>query len=75
MIAIPALGEPVVWPSGSLAANDLWMIVGHATAVISGEAGATPQVVDEAVPIRIGREVVGLVAAVTGDRARGTSAE
>lgn len=75
VIAIPALGEPVVWPSGSLAANDLWMIVGHATAVISGEAGATPQVVDEMVPIRIGREVVGLVAAVTGDRARGTSAE
>ena len=69
VIAIPGLGEPVIWPSGSFAAGELAEIVAHATAVLSGELAHTPAVITEAVPVRIGREVVGVVAASSGDPA------
>ena len=69
VIAIPALGEPVIWPSGSFAAGELAEIVAHATALLSGELAHTPAVIAAAVPVRIGREVVGVVAAPSGDPA------
>jgi hypothetical protein len=62
-IAIPALGEPVVCPPGSLGAEQLAAIVGHAAAVIGGGAPSQPAVIADAVPVRIGEELVGIVAA------------
>jgi hypothetical protein len=81
VIAIPALGEPAVWPSHEVAPPALREIVLIAAAVARGEpverlldgAGA----VAGAVPVRIGEDAVGVVAAVaapgaaldTGERA------
>jgi len=63
-IAIPTLGEPVVCPSGALREHDVRAIVAYAAAVIRGEAPGPPAILAEAVEVRLGPEVVGIVAAV-----------
>ncbi|MDQ6806655.1 MAG: helix-turn-helix domain-containing protein [Actinomycetota bacterium] len=63
-IAIPTLGEPVVSPTGALSENDIRALVAHAAAVIRGELSDAPAVLAEAVEVRLGRDVVGIVAAV-----------
>jgi hypothetical protein len=66
VIAIPALGEPVVWPADSITSSDLQLIVEHASAVIRGAAPEASAAIAEAVAVRIGRDVVGIVAAAPG---------
>jgi hypothetical protein len=63
-IAIPALGDPVSRPDASIPADSLRAIVDYAAAVMRGEARAAPAVVADAVPVTIGRQLVGMVAAV-----------
>jgi hypothetical protein len=63
VIAIPALGEPVVHPSGSLADDAARAIAAHAGAVIDGENASPPAVISEAVAVRIGEQTVGIVVA------------
>jgi hypothetical protein len=62
-IAIPTLGEPVVCPSGALSADDVRAIVAHSAAVMRGEGLPPPSVIAEAVEVRLGSEVVGIIAA------------
>jgi hypothetical protein len=66
VIAIPSLGEPVVWPLGSIDQSDVRSLVEHAAAVIGGEAPGAAVVGFDAVEVRIGRDVVGIVAAAHG---------
>ena len=63
VIAIPALGEPVVRPPDSLASEQCNAILAHAVATISGDPDSVPPAIAEAVPVRIGEQVVGIVAA------------
>lgn len=63
VIAIPALGDPVIAPAGALSAQDAAAIAAHAVAIGTGEASAPPALIAEAVPVRIGEQVVGIVAA------------
>ncbi len=65
-IAIPALGEPVVSPPGALQADSWRELVEHAAATIRGDAGSVPSTIAEAVAVRIGEEVVGIVVAAAG---------
>jgi hypothetical protein len=70
-IAIPAHGAPVVSPSGSLTADEVSAIAAHAAAASADEPGpgspeAAPAPIAEAVPVRIGDQVVGIVAAAAG---------
>ena len=65
-IAIPALGEPVVSPPGALEADSVGALLEHARATIRGDAGAVPAAIAEAVAVRIGEEVVGIVVAAAG---------
>ena len=66
-IAIPAHGAPVVSPPHSLSEDATAAIGGHAAAVAAGEAdGVAPEPIVEAVPVRIGDQVVGVVAATAG---------
>ena len=82
VIAIPSLGEPIVFPAEGLAVAEVRMIVEHAAALVRGEAAASTAtaairghltaddpvgLIAEAVPVRIGREMVGVVAAAGGD--------
>jgi PucR C-terminal helix-turn-helix domain len=65
-----------VWPADAVPTELLDALVGYATAVAGGGtvvAGA-PEVVGHAVPIRIGQEVVGVVAAIAGNGAASSSA-
>lgn len=80
VIAIPSLGEPVVFPTGAVAAGEVNAIVEHAAALIRDQApGATAEPIrtslaigvlsatgTETVPVQIGREIVGVVAATGG---------
>ncbi len=63
VIAIPALGAPVLAPPGSLPEPDTDAILKHAGAVIAGVNGSVPEAVAEAVPVQIGDQVVGIVVA------------
>jgi hypothetical protein len=72
-IAIPALGDPVVFPEGSLAADAAAVIAAHAAAIARGENITAPHPMAEAVPVRIGEQIVGIVEAVT-DSAAGADA-
>jgi PucR C-terminal helix-turn-helix domain len=56
-IALPALGSPVVSPSGGHAPDDL-------DALVTDRSVTLPPGVADTVPIRIGHEVVGVVAAL-----------
>ncbi|HWC85098.1 MAG TPA: helix-turn-helix domain-containing protein [Solirubrobacteraceae bacterium] len=62
-IAIPTLGEPVVCPAGALSEGEVRAIAAHAAAVIRGELPQPPAVLGEAVEVRLGSDVVGIVAA------------
>jgi len=64
-IAIPALGEPVIRPEGSLSGAHAAAIAAHAAAIAAGHAGAVPAPIVEAVTARIGEQIVGIVAAAT----------
>jgi PucR C-terminal helix-turn-helix domain len=68
-IAIPALGEPVVAPPGSLTAATAATLVAHAAAATSVDgaavaAAAVPAAVEDSVAVQIADQVVGIVAAV-----------
>ncbi len=63
VIAIPALGAPVIAPPDSLPEPDTAAILEHAGAVMAGVNGAVPDAIAEAVSVQIGDEVVGLVVA------------
>lgn len=74
-IAIPALGEPVVAPPGTIAPAALRDLVTHAGARIRGADPGPPRAGGESVAVRIGEDVVGIVAAgfgTGGRRAGGT---
>lgn len=62
-IAIPTLGEPVVSPSDAICEDDIRAIVAYAATAIRGELADLPAVLAEAVEVRVGQEVVGIVAA------------
>ncbi|MFZ0040350.1 MAG: helix-turn-helix domain-containing protein [Solirubrobacteraceae bacterium] len=62
-IAIPALGEPVVGPAGSLESEHALQIGAHAASLISGNVPAAPAIVADAVAVQIGKQTVGIVAA------------
>ena len=64
-IAIPALGEPVVAPPGSLTAQAAAAIVDYAAGMIATDDVAVPDVIADAVAVQIAEQIVGLVAAVT----------
>lgn len=72
VIVLPSLGDPVVWPADSIPDALLGKVVEYA---VAGGAGAPPAPVSHAVPIRIGSEVVGIVAAVGFNGAGSGSAE
>ena len=70
-IAIPGHGAPVVSPPGSLAADAVSAISAHVAAACADEPGPlatapAPAPIVEAVPVRIGDQVVGIVAAAAG---------
>jgi hypothetical protein len=63
VIAIPALGAPVLAPPDSLPEPDTDAILQHAGSVIAGVNGSVPDAIAEAVPVQIGNQVVGIVVA------------
>jgi PucR family transcriptional regulator, purine catabolism regulatory protein len=63
-IVLPSLGAPVVWPADSISEALLGELVRYAAATAAGAPGGEPAAVAHAVPIRIGSDVVGVVAAV-----------
>ena len=66
-IALPALGAPVLWPPDAAAPEALRDLLEHAGATIRGERSEPPVAIADSVAIRIGTEVVGIVAAL-GER-------
>lgn len=65
-IALPTLGAPVVWPPSASPPDQVRELMDHAAAVIRGEAVEPPSGIADCVTVRIGQEVVGVVA-VVGD--------
>jgi hypothetical protein len=65
-IAIPSRGEPVVGPPDSLPPETVRAIAQYATAAIQGLPGELPSSIAEAVPLRIGDQVLGVVASAPG---------
>jgi PucR C-terminal helix-turn-helix domain len=67
-IAIPAHGAPVISPPGSLGDKVAAAIAAHAAAVAGegSEIPPAPSSIADAVPVRIGDQVVGIVAANAG---------
>jgi hypothetical protein len=67
-IAIPAHGPPVVSPPGALSADAVSAIAAHAARMgaESPDPAAVAGLIAEAVPVRIGDQVVGIVAATAG---------
>ena len=63
VIAIPALGAPVLAPPASLVQAETDAILELAGAVIAGGNGSAPDATAEAVPVQIGDHVVGIVVA------------
>ncbi len=72
-IAIPAHGAPVVSPPGSLTDATATAIAAHAAAVGAGSHAPAPSAVAESVPVRIGEQVVGIVAAGAGGAGRASA--
>ena len=66
-IALPALGAPVLWPPDASPPEAVDQLAAHAAAVIRGEIAERPHAIADSVPIRIGHEVVGIVAALGED--------
>ena len=74
-IILPSLGAPVVWPVDAIPAEQVAALVAYAVAVAGGGAApGAPPGVGHAVPIRIGQEVVGIVAAIAGNGSASSSA-
>ncbi len=73
-IILPSVGAPVVWPARALAPDVLSVLVDHATALAAGGVTEAPMVVAHVEPIRIGREVVGIVATTAGLPGNGAGA-
>ncbi len=63
-IALPGLGAPVVWPPNTTPAAEIQTLAEHAAAIIRGECPPRPAALEDFVPIRIGHQVVGVVAAL-----------
>ena len=63
---LPSLGDPVVWPPDSVPDALLGEVVEYA---VANGAGAPPAAVSQAVPIQIGSDVVGIVAAIVANGA------
>jgi PucR C-terminal helix-turn-helix domain/GGDEF-like domain len=66
-IAIPALGDPVVCPPGSISPDGAAAIAAHAAAIGEGRTVPAPALIVEAVAVQIGDQVVGIVAAAAAD--------
>jgi sugar diacid utilization regulator len=66
-IALPALGAPIVWPVEMTGPPTLGDLTEHARSLITGRPGGAPAGVADVVPVRIGADVVGLVAALGGE--------
>ena len=64
VIVLPSLGAPVVWPADSIPDAVLGELVQYAVAAVAGSAAGEPAAVAHSVPIRIGSDVVGIVAAI-----------
>ena len=64
VIVLPSLGAPVVWPADSIPDALLGELVGFASAAAEGTPPGVPAEVAHSVPIRIGSDVVGIVAAI-----------
>ncbi len=64
VIVLPSLGAPVVWPADSIPDSLLGELVLFASATAEGAPDGAPSAVAHSVPIRIGSEVVGIVAAI-----------
>ncbi len=62
-VVIPALGEPLAAPGGSIADPDVREIVRYAAALIADEETEPPAVIADAVPVRIGQQIIGIAAA------------
>jgi hypothetical protein len=62
-IVIPALDEPVAAPPGAIADRELHEIGRYVSTLLSGERKDAPPVLADAVPVQIGPEIVGIVAA------------
>jgi hypothetical protein len=82
-IVLPSLGAPVVWPADAVPMDVLDALVVYAVALAGGGDGAeipggvdhaTPRGVGHITPVRIGPEVVGIVAALAGNGDRPGSA-
>ena len=63
---LPSLGDPVVWPADSVPDALLAEVVEYA---VAGGSGAPPAAVSLSVPIQIGSDVVGIVAAIVANGA------
>jgi hypothetical protein len=63
-IAIPTLGEPVIHPAGAMATAQVSDIRAYARAYVNGTTVSAPDSIADAVPIRIGEQVVGIAVAV-----------
>jgi PucR C-terminal helix-turn-helix domain len=63
-ISLPALGAPVVWPEGGVSMEQLQTILEQSEAAIAGQHPAGQ---GYAVPVRIGDQVAGIVAAVPAE--------
>jgi sugar diacid utilization regulator len=69
-IALPALGPTVVWPEDQAAGSAIGELDHFAAATIRGEETRRPPAGAESVPIRIGNDTVGIVAAIGEDLPR-----
>ncbi len=69
-IAIPALGEPVLWPPGAIGPESLRAIGEHAAALAAGAGPPPPGLIAEHVPVLVGDKVLGVVATTSEDDSR-----
>jgi PucR C-terminal helix-turn-helix domain len=67
VIVLPSLGAPVVWPADSIPDALLGELVRFASATAEGSPAGEPSAVADSVPIRIGNDLVGIVAAIHGN--------
>jgi hypothetical protein len=74
-IMIPAAGELVVSPPGGLEGGAMRDVIDHAAALIRGDVPIAPSAISEAVAVRIGEQIVGIVAAAPGPAGVSASAE
>jgi hypothetical protein len=66
-IALPRFGPTVAWPPPSSASAMLRSVEQYATALLEDAGLAPPPALPNAVPVRIGHEVVGVAAALTAN--------